>query len=202
MINKPQNWENVQVMTDRAKLPLGAYVCQIKQVAVQNTDYGAQLAILFDISEGEFKDFFQKDFQGNQNADRKWRGVLRQWLPKDDGSEKDEITKRIFKGFVTSFENSNPGYKWNWDESSLVGKTVGILFRNEEWDYNGKQGWAVRPFRAMTADKARSGNYVLPDDKPLNNKGYRMGEANDTAFVNNSQPAFTEVNVDDDELPF
>jgi hypothetical protein len=187
-------------MSDRAKLPLGAYVCQVKKVAVQDTDYGAQLAILLDISEGEFKEFFNKDFQGNQNADRKWRGVIRQWLPKDDGSEKDEITKRIFKGLVTSFENSNPGFKWNWDATSLVGKTVGVLFRNEEYDFQGRQGWAVRPFRCMTADKVRSGDYTLPDNKPLNNSGYRMGDANDTALVNKPQNTFVEVEVD--ELPF
>lgn len=188
MIKKPQNWENVQVMTDRAKLPLGAYVCQVKQVSVQRTDYGQQLIILFDIAEGEYKDFFQKDFRANQNPDRKWRGVFRQWLPKDDGSENDEMTKRIFKGMITAFENSNPGYRWNWEESSLVGKTIGILFRNEEWSMNGKSGWAVRPFRAMTADKVNSGDFTLPKDKPLKTTEEVM-------------PSFQPV-ADDDDLPF
>ena len=45
MIRKPQNWENVQVMTDKVKLPVGAYVCRVKQVAVQNNGYGDQFGI-------------------------------------------------------------------------------------------------------------------------------------------------------------
>lgn len=201
MIQKPQNWENVQVMTDRVKLPVGAYVCRVKQVSVQNTGYGDQLAVLFDIVEGEHKDYFSKDYNGNQNADRKWRGVLRQWLPKDDGSDRDETTKRIFKGMVTAFENSNPGYRWDWNEASLVNRTVGIMFRNEEWDYNGKHGWAARPFYAMSVDKVRSGDYSLPDDKPLNN-GNSNSFSTAPAPVMDQTSGYQVVNDDDGDLPF
>lgn len=201
MIQKPQNWENVQVMTDRVKLPVGAYVCRVKQVSVQNTEYGDQLAVLFDIVEGEHKDYFSKDYNGNQNADRKWRGVLRQWLPKDDGSDRDETTKRIFKGMVTAFENSNLGYRWDWNEASLVNRTVGIMFRNEEWDYNGKHGWAVRPFYAMSVDKVRSGDYSLPDDKPLNN-GNSNSFSTAPAPVMDQTSGYQVVNDDDGDLPF
>lgn len=197
MIRKPQNWENVQVMTDKVKLPVGAYVCRVKQVAVQNNGYGDQLAILFDIVEGEHKDYFSRDYNGNQNADRKWRGVLRQWLPKDDGSDRDETTKRVFKGMVTAFENSNPGYSWNWDEMTLVGKTVGIMFRNEEWEYNGKRGWAARPFYCMSADKVRSGDYTMPDDKPLKNSNSMSA----TAPMMDQASGFQVVNESDD-FPF
>lgn len=199
MIRKPQNWENVQVMSDRVKLPVGAYVCRVKQVSVQNTQYGDQLAILFDIVEGEHKDYFSKDYNGNQNADRKWRGVLRQWLPKDDGSDKDETTKRIFKGMVTAFENSNPGYHWDWNELTLVNRTVGIMFRNEEWDYNGKHGWTARPFYAMSADKVRNGDYTLPDDKPLNNSNSFSAAP---APAMDQASGYQVVNDDDGDLPF
>lgn len=194
MIRKPSNWNEVQEFSDRQKLPLGAYVCKVKQAKVVDNDYGSQLAILFDITEGEYAGFFNKDYASNTAQDKKWRGLLRVWLPKDDGTDNDEMTKRSFKGMVTSFENSNPGYQWDWNENSLVGKTVGILFRNEEWEYNGKSGWAVRPFRAISADTVRSEEYTLPKDKPLKNK-------------QNAAPAYPNPNngyeeVDDDELPF
>lgn len=193
MIRKPNNWNEVQEFTDRQKLPVGAYVCKIKQVRIQDNSFGSQLAMLFDISEGEYTNFFKKDFDGNTAQDRKWRGVLRVWLPKDDGSEKDEMTKRTFKGMVTSFEKSNLGYQWDWNENSLVGKTVGILFRNEEWDYNGKHGWAVRPFRAISAVSVRNEDYNLPKDKPLTNN-------QNAAPVYNQNNGFTEVT--DEELPW
>lgn len=204
MIRKPQNWENVQAMSDRVKLPLGAYVCKIKKAVVQNNNYGDQLSILFDIVEGEHAGFFERDYQGNQNADRKWKGVMRQWLPTDDGSDSDEMTKRVLKGLVTSLEKSNPGYTCfggsGWDETTLAGKMIGVLFRNEEWEWQGKAGWTVRPFRALSVETVRSGDYTLPKDKPLNNSGAtrtQYAETTETAHPFGLQ----RVEVDDD-LPF
>lgn len=193
MITKPSNWENVQEYTVREKLPVGAYVCKVKQVAVQQNSYGNVLCLLFDIAEGEHQGFYQRDFASQTNGtEKKWRGVMRVWIPQDDGSDKDEKTKRAFKGMVTSFEESNPGYKWNWEETTLVGKTVGIIYRNEEWDYNGKTGWTAKPLRCMSAQKVRNGDYTLPDAKPL------RGDAYDTGST--AAPAMTAVA--DPDLPF
>lgn len=193
MIRKPQNWENVQVMTDRAKLPVGAYVCKVKQAKVQENAYGDQLVIAYDIAEGDYKEFYNRDFQQNPNPEKKWRGVIRVWIPKDDNSEKDETTKRMFKGMVTAFEDSNPGYKWNWDESTLANKMIGVIYRNEEWEYNGKSGWTAKPLRCMSAGKVRSGDFTIPQDKPLRGDAYDTGSAY-------SAPAMTPVQTDD--LPF
>lgn len=194
MIRKPSNWNEVQEFTDRQKLPVGAYVCKIKQVRVQDNSFGSQLCMLFDISEGEYANFFKRDFDSNTAQDKKWRGLMRVWLPKDDGSDNDEITKRTFKGMTTAFEKSNPGYAWDWNENSLVGKTVGILFRNEEWEYNGKSGWSARPFRAISADTVRDEEYTLPKDKPLKNK--------QSAAPSYSNPNNGYEEVEDEELPF
>lgn len=200
MIRRPNNWNEVQEFSDRPKLPLDAYVCNVRKAVIQSNEYGEQLCLLFDIAEGEFKGFFDDDFKASTRADKKWKGVLRQFIPKDDGSEKDEWTKSSFKGMVTAFEKSNPGYQWNWDEASLVGKVVGILFRNEEWEYEGKTGWAVRPFRAISVDSVRNEDFTLPKDKPLKNKtinsniGY-MGLAA-------SNPGFVEIVEEDGEIPF
>jgi len=203
MIKMPHNWNEVKVISDRAKLPLGAYVCLVKQCRVVDNDYGSQLAILFDINEGEYKGFYADDFAANTQQDKKWKGILRIWLPKDDGSEKDEFTKSIFKGLVTSFENSNPGYKWNWNEKSLEGKQIGILFRNEEWAYDGKSGWAVRPFRALSVDTVQEGKFTLPKDKPLANKSSVPSyQAPAPSYLPPSDVnGYVEVDADD-ELPF
>lgn len=201
MIRKPNNWNEVQEFTDRQKLPLGAYVCKVKKAVVQSTDYGEQLCMLFDIFEGDFKGFYDGDFKANTREDKKWKGVLRQFIPKDDGSEKDEWTKSSFKGMVTAFEKSNPGYQWNWDEASLAGKVVGILFRNEEWEYDNKTGWTVRPFRAISVDSVRSGDFTLPKDKPLKNKTASYGYGDSYASQANSY-GFAEIGEEDDELPF
>lgn len=170
MMRKPNNWESVQAFTDFPKLPLGAYVVKIqKAVVVQTGGYGDQLHVMFDIAEGEYAGYYTRDWKANTRQDKRWRGVLRIWLPTDDGTESDELTKRVLKGFVTSVEKSNAGYTFDWNEASLAGKLVGVLYRNEEWDYNGQHGWAVRPFRAISVDSVREGSFTLPKDKPLKN---------------------------------
>ena len=217
MIRQPNNWDQVQEFTERAKLPLGAYVCKVINVRIDAYDANsAQLCIGFDIAEGEHAGFYKREFAANTTANKKFKGVLRVWLPKDDGSEKDEWTKSTLKGLVTSFEKSNPGYRWNWDEKSLIGRMVGIMFRNEEWEYEGKTGWTVRPFRAISVDSVRSGDFTLPNDKPLKNKassGYGdsyggnysggYGEAYDSfASGNNYANDFAKLDDQDDPLPF
>ena len=199
MIRKPNNWNEVKEMTDRPKLPVGAYVCRVKQAVVQNNGYGDQLCLVFDIAEGEHKDFYNKEFQSNTQENKKWKGVFRLWLPKDDGSEKDEWTKSSFKSMCTAFEKSNPGYAWNWEEASLVNKFIGILFRNEEWEYEGKTGWTARPFRAMSVDTVRSGDFTIPKEKPLKNK---TAPAADFGGFVGSYGNFTELPDTDGELPF
>ena len=97
---------------------------------------------------------------------------------------------------MTSVEKSNPGYLFDWNEASLAGKQIGVLYRNEEWEYNGKSGWAVRPFRAISTDSVRDGDYTLPNDKPLSNKNSN----NITQFPTTATAGF--VQVEEDELPF
>lgn len=200
MINRPKNWDNVQTFSDRQKLPVGAYVCKVKQAVVQSTDYGDQLCVLFDIVDGEYAGYYESDFTSRQQQDKKWKGILRQFLPKDDGSERDEWTKSSFKGLTMAFETSNRGYQWDWDEKSLVGKEVGIIYRNEEWEYEGKTGWTARPFRACSIDTVQDGKYTIPKDKPLKRKSedtYNQPTYTEQVSTN----SFTELD-DDGELPF
>lgn len=204
MIQKPKNWDSVQAFTERRKLPVGAYICKIRNAVVKSTDYGDQLCILFDISDGEYASFYADDFAANpQQQDKKWKGVLRQFLPKDDGSQKDEWTKSSFKGLIEAIEASNRGYAWNWDERSLSGREIGVIFRNEEWDYNGKTGWTARPFRACPVNAVIDGDYIVPEDKPLKNKSSGFGRFAAPAANFGAAPVQDFSVVDNnEELPF
>lgn len=197
MIKQPNNWNEVQEITERQKLPLGAYVCNVINAQVQDNGYGEQLCIVFDIAEGEYAGFYKKEFAANTMENKKYKGVLRMFLPKHDGSEQDEWTKRTLKGLVTAFEKSNPGYKWNWNEQSLVGKNIGVLYRNEEWEYEGKTGWTARPFRAISTDSVRSGEFTLPKDKPLKNKS-----ENSFGSIPDFSGNFSVVSGNDAQLPW
>lgn len=203
MIKKPTGWENVRAYSDRKKLPVGAYVCRIKQAIVRNTDLGDQLFVLFDIEDGEYAGFYDDDYKSNQRYEKKWKGVIRYYLPKNDGSDLDEFAKSKLKGLISSVEKSNPGYTWNWDERTFAGKLLGIIYRNEEWEYNGKTGWTARPFRACSVDAINDGTFTIPDAKPLNNKAaessFQANSGYDSALATASDFSMLD---DDSQLPF
>lgn len=175
------NYETTQTISARAQLPVGAYICRILKAEekVYNSSKGEwhKLEISFDISEGEHKDFYANDYKAQTGEDKKWKGVMRMNIPTDDGSEADGWAKRSFKTNILAVEDSNSGYHWDWNEAQLKGKAVGIVFRSEEWEYNGKRGWRTAPFKMVPAADVKSGNIKIPDPKPLNNKASQTSAA-------------------------
>ena len=168
------NYDTTQTISTRAQLPVGAYRCQILKAEekVYSSPKGEwhKLEVSFDICEGEHKDFYANDYRSQSGEDKKWKGILRMNIPSDDGSEADNWAKRSFKTNILAIEESNNGYHWDWNEAQLKGKTVGIVFRSEEWEYNGKNGWRTAPFKMVPAADVKSGNVKIPDPKPLNGK--------------------------------
>lgn len=156
--------------TTREQLPAGGYVAKILNAEEVTYSWGSVLEIFFDILEGAHAGFFKKDFDAQQREDKKWRGKYRLSVPKDDGSEKDGWTKRTFNNAIYCIEDGNPGYHWNWDETTLKGKTVGVLFRNEEWEHNGNTGWSTRACALACVGDIKDGKFKMPKDKPLKNK--------------------------------
>lgn len=152
---------------EREKLPAGGYVAKIMNAEEVSYSWGSVLLISFDIVEGEYKDFFRKDYQENTNEDKKWRGTYRLSVPKDDGSEKDEWTKRTFGNAIWAIEDSNSGYAWDWNEAELKNKMVGVLFRNREWEMNGNTGWTTECCKLTSVDDIRNEKFKMPKDKPL-----------------------------------
>ena len=196
-MKKPNNWENVQASREFTPLPAGGYICKIMGAKVKeynsNGSSFERLEIALDITEGAFKDFYKQDFENQNTEDKKWKGVLRLYVPKDDGSEKDEWTKSRLKATTDAIEDSNSGFHWDWDESKLKNKIVGCIFRNEEWEFNGKTGIKAQPFKFISTDLVREGKFKIPEDKLLKNKSAVSG-------INNSAN-YVEIESDDD-LPF
>ena len=128
MIPQYKGFEKKKFSGAREILPAGGYVGKILKAEVMQYSWGNQLKISFDITEGEFKDFFQRDWDNNTNEDRKWRGVLKLTLPTGDGSEQDGWKVNAINNLTASLEESNPGYNWDWDETKLKGKLMPYLF--------------------------------------------------------------------------
>ena len=189
------NYAETQALSETRKLPKGGYIVRIMGAEVKEYSWGQRLEISIDISEGEYKDFYAADYRSQTGEDKKWKGVLRLSVPTDDGSEKDDLTKRIFKGNIEAVEDSNSGYHWDWDEKKLKGKTVGCIFRNEEWEIGGRSGWKSQPYKFIPADKIRSGDFKIPDDKAKSSK-------TSSGSVNTDLSNFEEITTGNSDLPF
>ena len=131
-MQKPSEWESTQAATgDFKSVTPGGHICKIISARVEQTSQGKEvLVIAFDIVEGADKNFYTDlyDKAVITNKDAKWQGTYRQLTQGD--------SLKFFKGLITAIENSNSGYKWDFNEASLKGKLFGGVFGQEEWVNN------------------------------------------------------------------
>lgn len=174
------------------QLPAGGYVAKILNAKVEEYSWGEKLVISFDIAEGEYKDFFRKQYNENTREDKKWKGNFRLTVP-NEGNQYFDSQKRTFGNAIWAVEESNPGYHWDWNESALKGKMVGVLFRDREWEIDGKTGMTTEACTFVSVEDVRTNNFKMPKPKMIN-KVARQTE-------NNSN--FTVIDDEDlGDLPF
>lgn len=195
-MKKRNSFDRNNVYKETEKLPVGGYVVKILNAKEEEFSWGSRLAIAFDIEEGEYKGFFSKNFQQQTGEDKKWKGVLRLNIPKEDGSEMDAWTQKKFNTTIVNIEESNNGYFWDWDETKLKGKLVGALFNNKEFEYNGKNGFFTNCHSFVPVETIRSGNFTIPADTLLKNKSNSAATPTDKdGFMNIPDGV-------DEEIPF
>lgn len=184
-----------------SKLPAGGYVCKVIGVKYTKGEEGKSdfIEIQFEIAEGEYKGFFQKQYEANTNEDKKYKGRTKIYIPTDDGSEKDGWTKKTFAGWTNAFEESNEGYLWDWDEKKWKNKLIGIVFGETGTVISGRDVVYTEARFAVSAERIRSGNYPAAKFKAKN--GYPSdGGSGSAGSDNNGFLNIPEGAVED--LPF
>ena len=162
-------FETAQIKTGSVfdPLPKGAYVIKIVKAKEEpnKSGEGSHIKVAFDIAEGEYKDFYKKQFEAIADEDKHWPydGVHNLVAP-DDNSPQWMID--AFGTFVAALEDSNEGYHWDWNEAKWKGLVVGALFRIEQNEKDGNVYDHTRPFWFRNAQLVRDGKYgKLPKDK-------------------------------------
>ena len=148
------NLQNVQEFTPFEKVEAGGYICGI--YAVEDVPEKEYLKISYDIVEGEKKGFYSK-----LKKEKGWE------LPMFIASYK-ETALPFFKGTITSIEKSNKGFKFDNDETKLVGKKIGlVLFEKERINNNGKKVVDMRVDKAHSVDAIKSGDFEIPERETI-----------------------------------
>ena len=182
------NFENVQATTGEfAKLSTGGYICRITLADDipfdASTNKGDYLKIEYDIAVGEFKDYYKEQYEKFGNF---WGGTFfRSYKEKALG---------MFKHFIECVEKSNAGFVWTWDEKTLMGKVVGLVLAEEEYENsNGEIKTRLYVSQVKTVEEIKNGDFKVPELKKIKKS---------TPAQSVSAPAFTVLDDTEVGLPF
>jgi hypothetical protein len=153
-------------------------IYQVVIVDVVDKQDKEYLEIKIDIVAGEFKGY-AKDSEDKFGT---WPNAF---ISRRSYKEK---ALGFFKSFVTAVEKSNPGYIWNWDESTLIGKQIVGVFDEEEYEKDGELRVAVKLQEIRSIPSWKDGKVKLPGLKKLKTPSQVQ--------------TFTPPEITDKDLPF
>ena len=149
-----KDFDTIQAAGSFERPQAGGYVCAIRKV--EDHPDKQYLALEFDIVEGKWKGY------AADTAERAGFWPLR--CNRFYGQK----SVSFFKAFIEAVEATNKNYRWNWDEQTLVGKGVGIVFREEEYiNRDGQIRKSIAPFEFKTAAQIRDGEFTVPEPKKI-----------------------------------
>lgn len=154
MLKKPEGWDKIEGIEfgDYESLELGGHEVVIKNAYEYTSRTGnTSLKIEVDIAGNDKQaGFFQRQYDSNNNANKTWPSGACKYI----SLKEEENCLKMFKGFTTSVEKSNPGYSWDFDEKSLVGKKLCGVFGLEQYErQDGTTGFATRLTQFRSLDK-------------------------------------------------
>lgn len=170
---RPINLNNIAEKAEGefARIKPGAYPCAITEVEdFPDKEY---VRILVDVIAGEYKDYFNSDFY----ADKPFAHSIIM-------SYKDSALGML-KGRLHVITDCNPGFDAEaalgaGKEQMLVGKAVGVVFREEEY-YNRKTGdfemGGARPDRLCRLDEMDDPKNASPKPRTLSDSQKRAALA-------------------------
>lgn len=189
-----KGFEKAKVITGGIpQLPKGGYIAKILDCKEESKNGYSWLAFSFDIAEGEHKGHFAEQYRANTNENKRWRGTYNAFIP-DEASQYYDENLNKFKTMIANIEESNPGYHWDWDETKLKGKLIGVIFGEKEFLTQNNDVVIVTECRGIrSVDCIKNGKFKMPALKTLS------GAPSVSTAKTSSLDSMLD---DDDDLPF
>ncbi len=148
------DWNNIDAVENFKRLEAGGYICGI--TSVEDVPEKEYLKLEFDVIDGELKGYYRDLYE------RKgfWGGnFIRSYK---------ENARGFFKKFLNAVEASNPNYKFDCNEKTLRGKSVGLVLGYEEYVSNsGEVKERIYVSDILPISDINSRNFVVPKLKKL-----------------------------------
>ena len=184
-------------MEDFTPFPAGVYECVIVNACENYNEESGKttLKVMVDVATGDYAGYFKEMYDKNTNKDKRWNNNSTKYL------SLEEQNLSYLKGFITSVENSNPGYTWDWDETKLRGKKICCVYQWEEYETrDGKTGVSAKLSKFRSLDKIKdikiSTQVKLLDGTYIDYEEYTKNKDVNAGQSNN------EITLDSMELPF
>lgn len=179
------NIASVQEAGDSTRLPAGGYIC--KYTNVEDNSEKQYLYMEFDIADGEFKGYY-KDLEERMDF----------WGGKCFRSYKEKALP-MFKRMCSAVTKSNKGFIFDGnehaDESTLIGKKVGMVLGEEEYVGNdGSIKTRLYVAKEVAVEDIKAGKFKIPALKKLPDTAGTSTQPDD-GFMNIPEGA-------DEETPF
>lgn len=150
-------------------IPAGPYVCGIRTAVEGKTkELANKITLTIDIAKGEYKNYYRElsDKMGTPCYPEFHQGTELKSLP-------------YFKGLIKAIEESNPGYKFNFDEKTLVRKFVGVMMQEVFYiNKKGEKKSILKPSFFCSVATAESGTLTIPKPKDeTGNSSYQQSNS-------------------------
>ena len=154
------NIASVQEAGESRRLPAGGYICKYKKV--EDNPEKSYLYMEYDIAEGEYKGYYD---------DLRKRFPDGQWIGAYVKSYK-QTALPMFKRMCSAVTKSNKKFIFDGnehcDESTLVGRYVGMILGEEEYIGNdGSVKTRLYVVREVAIDDIKAGKFKVPELKKL-----------------------------------
>lgn len=156
-----ENYEEVQASSGEFARPkAGGYICKIvdvEDVPINEQGKGNYLRIEYDIAEGDLKGYYKEAF--DKFGGKWWASFIRSYK---------ETALGMFKHFTNCVEQSNVGYEWDWNEKGLIGKLIGVVIGEEEYQKQDSTiGTRMYVKDIKTVEDIKNGNFKIPEFKKM-----------------------------------
>ena len=192
MLVKPSNYDKIQVNQEFERLELGGHKGIIKNIIEYTSAISGNTSLKVEVdtsSDDKQPNYFQKQFDENTNMDKKWSNSGTKYV----SLKQDENCIKMLKAFITSVENSNPNftYDWNKEVDQLKGKKVGLVFGLEEYQNDkGETKTSIKLTQFRSIDKVD--NVRIPNVRLLNGSYMDIDDYNEIKEEKSNSSSFKE----------
>lgn len=178
-MRKIDNWNEITPVTGGGEqLPPGVYKVGIVNAFAGTTQAGKEkLVLALEVTEGDYQGIFSRKFRARKqyNEQAQWPCLFHQV------TEGDSVGR--YKGLIMAVEASNPGYTWDFDETTLKGKEVGCVFREEEYigQQDGKIHSIAKPYQFIPIEDMDK--VTVPEKKCIDQPAGGLGAFDDGSEI-------------------